>query len=157
MELSAVLKMNTINMAIGTALLPLFGHLSDRIGRKPLMVFGAAGIMVSSLFLFRIFSGDDYYAKFIIQLVSGMTQFVYAAGLYAMMVELFPTRIRMTALSLGHVLGFSIFGGSAPLITAYLIGKTGSVESGGYYLAVCAVISLLAILTVKETYKKELE
>ena len=156
MELSEILKMNTINMIIGTAFLPFLGHLSDKIGRKPLMILGAAGTIISSFFLFKIFSGDDYQSKFIIQFVSGMFQFVYAAGLYPFMVELFPTKIRMTALSLGHVMGFSIFGGSAPLITAYLIGKTGNVESGAYYLVVCAIISLFAVLTLGETYKKDL-
>ena len=157
MELSSILKMNTVNMILGTALLPFLGYLSDKIGRKPLIIVGITGLIISSYFLFSIFSGDDYYAKFGIQFVSGIFIFIYAAGLYPLMVELFPTRIRMTSLSLGHVLGFAIFGGSAPFIAAYLIAKTGNVQSAAYYLIISSIISLIALLTVKETYKKELE
>ena len=157
MELSSILKMNTINMILGTAFLPFLGYISDKIGRKPLMIVGSIGIIITSLFVFKIFNGDDYYAKFGMQFASGIFQFIFAAGLYPFMVELFPTRIRMTALSLGHVLGFSIFGGSAPFITAYLIGKTGSVQSAAYYMVICSIISLFAILTIKERYKTELE
>ena len=149
--------MNTINMILGTAFFPLLGYISDKIGRKPLMIVGSIGIIITSLFVFKIFSGDDYYAKFGMQFVSGIFQFIFAAGLFPFMVELFPTRIRMTAISLGHVLGFSIFGGSAPFITAYLIDKTDNVQSAAYYLIICSIISLFAILTVKERYKEELE
>lgn len=76
--------------------------------------------------------------------------------MFPFIVELFPTRIRMTSISLGHVLGFSIFGSSAPFIAAYLLGATGNVLAPGIYLAISAIISFLFTVGVKETYKTEL-
>ena len=72
------------------------------------------------------------------------------------MVESFPTRVRMSGISMGNVIGFSIFGGSAPLIASYLINKTGDVTAPGIYLAAASAISLIAVLFAKETYRTEL-
>ena len=83
--------------------------------------------------------------------------FIYAAGLYPFLVELFPTKIRMTGLSLGHVTAFSIFGGSAPFIATYLIEKSGDYNLVSYYLAITAIVSLLAVFSTGETYKSELK
>ena len=156
-ELSSILTLNTVNMLLITILLPLCGYFSDKVGRKPLMITGAIGIAVTSIFIFRIFSGDDYISKFLIQFIAGIFLIIYAAGLFAFMVELFPTRIRMTAISLGHVMGFSIFGGSAPFLLSYLIEKTGNSQSAAYYLIICSGISLITVLLSKETYRAELE
>jgi len=157
MQLTEILKMNTINMIIITILIPLFGYISDRVGRKPLMIVGSLAMAVMSVYAFKVFTGDDYTAKFILQGALGIMMVIYAAGMFPFLVELFPTRIRMTSISLGHVLGFSIFGGSAPIIVAYLLGVTGNVLAPGIYLAVSAIISFLFIVGVEETYKTKLE
>ncbi len=82
---------------------------------------------------------------------------VLFAGAFApFMVESFPTRVRMSGISLGNVIGFSVFGGSAPLVASYLISSTGSVNAPGIYLSICSIISLIAVLTIKETYKNKL-
>ena len=72
------------------------------------------------------------------------------------MAESFPTKIRMSGISLGNVIGFSVFGGSAPLVASFLISTTGSVNAPGYYLSLGSLISLIAVLTIKETYKNKL-
>ena len=157
MELSTVLTMNTVNMFIGTLFLPFLGHLSDKLGRKPLLIAGALGTAVSPFILFSTFSGDSYGMKFIVQFFSGLMLFIYAGGLYPFLVELFPTRIRMTGLSLGHVMAFSIFGGSAPFVATFLIEKSGDFSLLSYYVALSAIISLLTVFSSVETYKSELD
>ena len=58
---------------------------------------------------------------------------VLFAGAFApFMAESFPTKTRMSGISLGNVIGFSVFGGSAPLVASYLISSTGSVNALGY-------------------------
>ncbi len=157
MQLPDILKMNTINMVIITLLIPFFGYISDKVGRKPLMIVGSLSTAAISVYAFKVFAGDDYTAKFIFQLAVGLTMVIYAAGMFPFLVEIFPTRIRMTSISLGHVLGFAIFGGSAPVVVSYLLGATGNVLSPGIYLAITAIISFVSIIWVKETYRSELE
>jgi 1,4-dihydroxy-2-naphthoate octaprenyltransferase len=83
---------------------------------------------------------------------------VLFAGAFApFMVESFPTRVRMSGISLGNVISFSVFGGSAPLLASYLISSTRNVNAPGIYLSICSVISLIAVLTIKETYKNKLD
>ena len=157
MDLSTVLTMNTVNMFIGTVFLPLFGYLSDRLGRRPLLLAGAIGTAVSPFILFTTFAGENYLLKFVVQFLSGLMLFIYAGGLYPFLVELFPTRIRMTGISLGHVMAFSIFGGSAPFIATYLIEKSGDFSLVTYYIVLTAVISVITVVSTGETYKSELK
>jgi len=79
-----------------------------------------------------------------------------AGGAAPYMVEALPARIRMSGLSLGHVIGFSIFGGSAPLVATFMIKQTGDAQSPGIYLTICCVLSLIASLLVKETFKNKI-
>lgn len=57
---------------------------------------------------------------------------------------------------MGNVIGFSMFGGSAPLIASYLIDRTGDVTAPGIYMAAASAVSLIAVLWAKETYRSEL-
>jgi MHS family proline/betaine transporter-like MFS transporter len=68
----------------------------------------------------------------------------------AMISELFPTNVRYTALSVGYSIGVMIFGGFAPFSCTWLVKTTGSAVGPGFYPAVCAVISLSAILTARK-------
>ncbi len=156
MSISQILNINTMNLAIITLFLPISAYLSDRIGRKPSLITGCAGMIVVGFFLFTTFSGDSLTHKIIVQLVGGLFMVLFAGAFAPFMVESFPTRVRMSGISLGNVIGFSVFGGSAPLVASYLISSTGIINAPGIYLAICSVISLIAVLTIKETYKNKL-
>ena len=157
MPLSLILDINTIDLAIITVLLPISAYLSDRIGRKPSLVTGCTGMILIGFFLFSTFSGDNLTHKIIVQLGGGLFMVLFAGAFAPFMVESFPTRVRMSGISLGNVISFSVFGGSAPLLASYLISSTGNVNAPGIYLSICSVISLIAVLTIKETYKNKLD
>jgi MHS family proline/betaine transporter-like MFS transporter len=70
--------------------------------------------------------------------------------------ELFPTRVRYTALSIGYNVAVAIFGGFAPFISTWLIQVTGSNLAPGYYLVAAALISFIVILRIRETAFDEL-
>ena len=156
MPLSQILNINTINLALITLLIPLAAYFSDRVGRKPALIIGCVGMIFVGIFFFNIFAGESLTNKIIIQLTGGIFMVIFAGAFAPFMVESFPTRVRMSGISLGNVIGFSVFGGSAPLIASYLISSTNDINAPGIYLAVCSVISLIAVLTIRETYKNEL-
>ncbi|GJM14782.1 MAG: MFS transporter [Thermodesulfobacteriota bacterium] len=156
MPLSQILNINTIILGIVTLLFPASAYLSDRVGRKPSLIVGCSGMILIGFFLFTTFSGDDLIHKIIVQLGGGLFMVLFAGAFAPFMVESFPTRVRMSGISLGNVIGFSVFGGSAPLVASYLISSTGSINAPGIYLSICSIISLIAVLTIKETYKNKL-
>ena len=157
MQISQILNVNTINLGLATIMIPFGAYLSDRIGRKPALIIGCTGMIFVGIFFFSFFAGDSLIHKIFIQILGGISMVIFAGAFAPFMVESFPTRVRMSCISLGNVIGFSVFGGSAPLVASYLISTTGNVNAPGVYLSVCSVISLIAVLTIKETYKNRLD
>ena len=75
---------------------------------------------------------------------------LYASSTYATMSELLPTRLRSTGIAIAYNMPVAIFGGSAPLISTWLIQSTGNVSSPVYFYLLTAVISLTALLSLKK-------
>jgi MFS family permease len=136
----------------------LFGHLSDRIGRKPLMVGGAALAAVTFL---PIFMGIDWAAQpgqvqfvpLVLLLSLGMlwTTVSYAPTA-AYLTELFPARIRYTSISVSLNVGAGVFGGMSPLIAGLLVERTGQpLMALAYPISMCVLSALLGQLLLRET------
>jgi MFS family permease len=156
-----------IAILVGTPLFIYFGSLSDRIGRKQIMLAGMAlavvtyfpiyGLMASfaptsgQLFLFP-YIGYNPVALSVLVFI----QVVYVTMVYgpiaAFLVELFPTKIRYTSMSLPYHIGNGVFGGLVPVIGLLAIQATGNNFAGLFYpIIVAAVCFVVGWMYIKET------
>ncbi len=129
---------------------PVFGALSDRTGRKPLLVFSAAAILILAYPLFWIvneFPGLSSLLFF--QLVFGLLIACYEGPVLAAMLELFSKDIVSTGIALSHSLAVTLFGGFAALIITWLIAATGNSLAPAIYVIITSFIGLIAALCIR--------
>jgi MFS transporter, MHS family, proline/betaine transporter len=132
--------------AIQIAITPLGGAFSDRLGRLPIAAAAVVALLVSVHPLFRWLTARPTIGWLLfVEATIGVLVAVYAGAIAALICELFPIRIRTTAVSTSYSLAVAIFGGFAPLIIASLIGVTGSSLAPSYYVIFAAAISLVAL------------
>ncbi|MBN8959324.1 MAG: MFS transporter [Rhizobiales bacterium] len=151
------LWIGTICLAVFVVLIPFMGALSDRIGRKPLLMASCVGYALLGYPLFVMASSGDVTKAFIAQLLMVVMLAPYAGACPAAYSELFPTRVRYTALSIGYNTAVAIFGGFAPFIATFLIRETGNPLSPSFYVIAAAVITFIVLTRIKETAFKPLQ
>jgi MHS family proline/betaine transporter-like MFS transporter len=152
-------KSLVINAVSMIAMIPtplVAASISDRIGRKPVLIAASIAAIVFSVPLFH-----GMYQQSTIEIQLSQLCFALIAGTYfgvmpAFMVELPPVQVRSTAIALGYNLTAGIFGGFTPFAAAWLIHRTRDDISPAYILMAAAAISLAAILSMKESYRKAL-
>jgi len=134
-----------------TVFTPVMGALSDKIGRKPVLLISALAYLFISYPLFLLVAGTkDGIGLMLTQSISAFFLAMYAGPLCAVLSELFPTKIRYTALSIGYSLAVTIFGGFAPFIATFLIRETASPVSPAFFVIGSAIISVVTLLLVKD-------
>src|SRR3954449_11583437 len=136
--------------ALEVAVVPLFGHLSDSLGRKRVYMVGAA---LTGVYAFVLFAAMDsgiaaiaFLGIFLALIPHGM-QYGPQASLIA---ESFPTSLRYAGAGLGYQLASVIAGGPAPLVATWLLAQYGS----GYAIAAailgCSVVTLVAVALMRD-------
>jgi len=151
-----VLWIGTGCLAVFVALLPLMGWLSDRVGRRPLLLFSCAAYVVLGYPFFLMASSGSVGMAILAQLLMVVLYAPYAGTCPSFYTELFPTRVRYTALSVGYNIAVAIFGGFAPFIATFLVHETGSTQAPAFYVIAAAVVTGLILLKVPETAFKPL-
>jgi metabolite-proton symporter len=140
-----------IASAVHVVLIPLFGALSDRIGRKPVYAFGAFGMLAWAFALFPLLDTRDP----VLITVGCLGVMLFHAAMYgpqaAFMAEMFPTRMRYSAISLAQQVTSMFAGSLAPLIAAALLAATGSGAAVGWYIAGAALLTGVSTLFARET------
>ena len=134
-----------------TLLTPFAGWLSDVVGRKPVLLVLAIGYGLFSYPLFQyLVAAPSGMSLAVTQCISAALLGFYAGPLCAVLAELFPTKVRFTALSIGYSMAVTIFGGFAPFVATFLIRETGSPVSPAMFVILAAVISSITLILIKD-------
>ncbi|WP_030728182.1 MFS transporter [Streptomyces sp. NRRL S-237] len=138
------------NLGFAASILPA-GRLSDRIGRRTVMVAGALLTAVLALPLLHLVQDPDgpAYAKGAALFAAGAGVGLMAGPGPAMLAEMFPARVRCTGLGLAYALSNAVFSGCAGLIITEVVERTGNVDVPGYYAATTCAVSAVALLTLR--------
>jgi MHS family proline/betaine transporter-like MFS transporter len=148
----------TVGAIVLTILTPVFGALSDKVGRKAVMLVSALGYVLISYPLFLLLIGTKSgLGLTLVQGSAAVLLAMYAGPLCAMLSELFPTRVRFTALSIGYSFAVAIFGGFAPFVATFLIQQTGSQVSPAIFVIFGAIISSATLIVIKDPTNAPLE
>ena len=148
---SAAYTSAVVAAVILTVLTPVTGWLSDLIGRKPLLLASAILYGVLSFPMFVYLTGTPDGTKLLlVQGFSAVLLAMYAGPLCAILAELFPTKVRFTALSIGYGMSVTLFGGFAPFIAQYLIDTTKNPVSPSFFLIFAAIVSTVTLLLLKD-------
>ncbi|MFJ4630009.1 MFS transporter [Streptomyces sp. NPDC088847] len=146
----ALLATVLANVGFAVTILPA-GLLSDRLGRRPVMLTGAALVVVLSVPLLNLLQSDgtSNTVKGAWVLGAGAVVGLMAGPGPAMLSEMFPTSVRYTGLGLAYALSNAVFSGCAGLIITESVRRTGNVDIPAYYAAAACAMSVLALAVTK--------
>ncbi|MFP2420416.1 MFS transporter [Pseudescherichia vulneris] len=139
------------NIGFAATIIPA-GILSDKIGRRTVMVSAAVLLLVLALPLLNILQAESstLWVKAGVVLIAGGLVGMLAGPGPAMLAEMFPTKVRYTGLGLAYSLSNAFFSGCAGLIITGLIKQTGNLDIPAYYVMATAVVSIVALMTLRK-------
>lgn len=140
---------NAVSLVVLLVLAPVFGALSDRIGRRPLLVGPALAIMVLTYPLLALLSASPtLWSLLAFQIVFATLIAAFTGTAPAAIAEICPAEIRSTGTSIAYNLAVTIFGGFAPFIATWLIARTGNGLSPAWYVTGAVAFSAAIILAL---------
>ena len=158
LEFSKTASFTSITLASVVALvltLPL-AALSDRVGRRPMLIAGAAAFVVLSYPLFLLLTSGSLVAAIVAHCLLAAIESIYISTAVTAGVELFATRVRYSGFAIGYNLCVAVFGGTTPYAVTWLTAQTGNPRAAAFYLIIAAVLSLGTVLTLRESSGKPL-
>ncbi|MGH3438743.1 MAG: MFS transporter [Sciscionella sp.] len=127
------------------------GALSDRIGRRPLLLTAAIGFIVLSYPSFKMMQSGNIVALIIGFLIMAILLDLMLAVIGSTFPAMFPTRVRYGSFAIGYNVSTSLFGGTVGLVVTALIDATGTPDIPAYYLILAGLVGLLPIILLPET------
>jgi MHS family proline/betaine transporter-like MFS transporter len=141
-----------VSVLVYSALAPVVGNISDRIGRRlPVFLCAALSFILAYPAFLLLTTYPTPSTFMMVQIGGGLLQSLLCGVITATLAEMFPTTVRYTALSISSALSNTVFGGFAPFIGTYLVRLTGNPLSPSFYIMACALISGIAVFFVKST------
>ena len=137
--------------------IPLFGHLSDRIGRRNMYIIGAVVTGVFGFIYFGMLNTGAAAIIFLAIVLSLIPHDMMYGPQAALIAESFTGRLRYSGSSLGYQLASVIAGGPAPLIATWLYGTFRTPYAIAWYIAACAVISVIAAALMADYTGKSID
>jgi MFS family permease len=146
-----------IAAAFQVVFIPLFGALSDRIGRRPVYLAGAIG---AAAWTFAFFALLDT-GSFALIVLAAVVALLLHAAMYgpqaSFIAEMFPTQVRYSGASMGYQLAGVIGGALAPIIATALLSRYDTSLVVSLYAVVVLAITILCVVIARETAKADLD
>ncbi|MBN9739243.1 MFS transporter [Pseudonocardia sp. P1] len=150
---STILTIVLISSGATVLTIPMFAGLSDRIGRKRVLVPAAVATLVSAFPFFWLMESATVPTMLSGALIAGVVLGALYGPMAAFFTEMFATGVRYSGASVGYQLGAVVGGGFSPLIAASLLAWTGTINAVAGFVAVAALLTLLAIVSTREHYR----
>lgn len=155
-KLNTVLIINSLNVLVFSLCIPLIGHLSDKIGRRPIILVAAFLFVIFSYPLYTLLNNDN----FVIEMIALSSFTILSAGIIgtvpSALAEMFSTHVRYSGVAVSYNIGFAIFAGLTPVIATYLLYKLQFSQAPSFNLIFSAIITFIAALIMKERSQKPL-
>ncbi|MQT50727.1 MULTISPECIES: MFS transporter [unclassified Pseudomonas] len=148
---------STVSLATYIGLIFLMGKMSDRFGRKTMLVAASVLFLLLTFPLFGMLGNPSLVVILMIQIAFGAILAMNDGTLPCFLAEIFPTRVRFSGFAFSFNIANAVFGGTAPFIATWLIQLTGNKMAPAWYLLAAAAVALIAMLASRETAYKALQ
>ncbi|MCE0762749.1 MFS transporter [Pseudonocardia kujensis] len=143
-------------LVILMAVITFLGRLSDRIGRRPVLMIGSVALVVLGLPSVLLLRQGGVGATFLGLLVMGLMLVCFSSTAPSTLPALFPTEIRYGGLSITFNLFVSAFAGTAATVIGALVLATGDLNWPGYYLIAAGVVGAISVWLLAESARRPL-
>ena len=143
--------------ALSLVMVPLFGHLSDRFGRRRVYIAGAVATGLWAIPYFLLLGSGSGALVFLAVFLSLIPHDMQYGPQAALIAESFPTRLRYSGAGMGYQLASVVAGGPAPLLATYLLHTFNSTLPIAVYIVFGAVVTVIATLLLPEPGRAEVE
>jgi metabolite-proton symporter len=141
--------------AVSMVTIPLWGHLSDRFGRRPIIGLGCLLMIGWPFIYFGMLEAGSLAVAFTAIVMALPLHDLQYGPQAAVIAEAFPAKLRYSGSSLGYQLASLTSGGPAPLIATWLMHRYASSTSVAIYIAACAAVSLVALLLLPDRQARD--
>jgi MFS transporter, MHS family, proline/betaine transporter len=142
-------------LMVASTVAPVFGRLSDRLGRRPVLLGGTVALLVLIVPAWSLIQGLGTVGAVLGYALVGLV--LGTLGLTAFLAELFPTRLRYSGLALTYGMASALFGGTAPVVAATLARQGGTARSPAWYTTAVAAVAVVCVLMAPETAHRPLD
>lgn len=155
-DAAAASTITTIVLVVYIGFIFLSGRISDKFGRKKMLIAACVGFIVFTVPAFWLLGTLDFVTILVVELIMCLLLTINDGTLASYLCETFPTDVRYSGFALSFNLANAIFGGSASYVSFWLISITGDAVAPAYYMVAIAAIALVAMVLSHEHSNKDL-